>query len=239
MYQPTLARFLSRDPLPENGTQILYPLPGASQSVSNLYVYAENAPSDLTDPSGRAPRPECRVQLACTNLLTPGFTVGPRHCGVEIQDSIGISRFHVDNWTTGWVCHVANYRVIPLGIENDYWVQAAGDYPRSVCACIRRTVAIINARARAGDLPYWFVPSNDACGGPSTCNSNYIARCILRNCGLDYPPSYWGTGIPAPVGWSHRMKKCTKSLPCGDIAVHACQCISWKPIDTAWCGPAQ
>lgn len=34
MYEPKLGRFLSRDPLPENGTALLYPFPDMTQFAS-------------------------------------------------------------------------------------------------------------------------------------------------------------------------------------------------------------
>jgi hypothetical protein len=52
MYQPTLGRFLSRDPLPESGPQILYPLAHVGLPFSTPYTYVENNPVTRFDPTG-------------------------------------------------------------------------------------------------------------------------------------------------------------------------------------------
>ncbi len=66
MYQPTLGRFLSRDPLSENGVDVLtdtgfYSDRLAAMSANpwhyggnweNPYVYARNSPLGWVDPSG-------------------------------------------------------------------------------------------------------------------------------------------------------------------------------------------
>jgi RHS repeat-associated protein len=56
MYQPTLGRFLSRDPLVPGGPQILYPFPDmktpTAPELASLYGYVSNNPTNLVDPSG-------------------------------------------------------------------------------------------------------------------------------------------------------------------------------------------
>ena len=47
MYEPKLGRFLSRDPLPQNGVELLYPFPDLTR-----YAYVRNNPVNLTDQSG-------------------------------------------------------------------------------------------------------------------------------------------------------------------------------------------
>lgn len=49
MYMPTLARFTSRDPLPEVGNAILG---GVHFKSMNAYAYAESDPVNNVDPSG-------------------------------------------------------------------------------------------------------------------------------------------------------------------------------------------
>jgi len=64
MYEPTLGRFLSRDPKPENGIELLYPFPDMTK-----YGYAANNPINRTDPSGlfsqRGDRPPPRDYFEC------------------------------------------------------------------------------------------------------------------------------------------------------------------------------
>jgi RHS repeat-associated protein len=59
MYSPPLGRFLSRDPLPQNGgPDILFDnnwFGGRLTAMSNLYGYIDNSPTRDTDPSGMAP----------------------------------------------------------------------------------------------------------------------------------------------------------------------------------------
>lgn len=58
MYQPKLGRFMSRDPLPENGPDIFYPVPDMRKywkPATEPYVYVENNPVNLADPSGLGP----------------------------------------------------------------------------------------------------------------------------------------------------------------------------------------
>lgn len=57
MYEPTLARFMSRDPLPQNGVDIFCPVPDMrkywyNQIREHEYVYVLNDPVNRTDPSG-------------------------------------------------------------------------------------------------------------------------------------------------------------------------------------------
>jgi len=51
MYQPKLARFMSRDPLPANGVELLSPIPRMRE---HIYVYVKNNPINLYDSSGMA-----------------------------------------------------------------------------------------------------------------------------------------------------------------------------------------
>jgi RHS repeat-associated protein len=67
MYQPTLGRFLSRDPLPQDEAQILYPFPTMNAlsnapavnefdfDYENAYGYVRNNPVNAVDPAGAFP----------------------------------------------------------------------------------------------------------------------------------------------------------------------------------------
>ena len=55
MYMPTLARFSSRDPLPDDDKPILGSNPQAAYTAP--YVYVSNAPTVMSDPSGLGPVP--------------------------------------------------------------------------------------------------------------------------------------------------------------------------------------
>ncbi len=78
MYQPTLGRFLSRDPLSENGVDVLTDTGFYSDRLAAMnanpwyyggnwehpYVYARNNPLRYTDPSG--------LRAASMELPPPG-----------------------------------------------------------------------------------------------------------------------------------------------------------------------
>jgi len=65
MYQPQLARFLSRDPILTSSVDVLYPVPnmaamGSSESTPHSYDYVRNWPTMFVDPSGL--QPECGTE---------------------------------------------------------------------------------------------------------------------------------------------------------------------------------
>lgn len=76
MYMPTLARFASRDPVNENGVNLLYPPP-----VLDPYRYVQNNPVNHVDPSGLA-CPACPVPWAAQPVGGFVFQYGC-FCGKE------------------------------------------------------------------------------------------------------------------------------------------------------------
>ncbi len=97
MYAPTLARFISRDPLPIDDSALLGGLP------PNLYMYADNDPVMLTDPSGMAPKPKkppakvakpilfkvcCTHTRTCTYYNTCPDTSGPETADCHLASGV-------------------------------------------------------------------------------------------------------------------------------------------------------
>lgn len=234
MYEPKLGRFLSRDPLPENGAELVHPVPDMTR-----YPYARNNPVNRVDPDGLQTAGDvgCTVELWCVKLFG-GF----KHCGIEICDATGCDKYHVMDKSGGLIpdkCifgikgRIAPWRPPGFGPPK-WWLEKRWLEPDpNVCDCIRRTAAAITA----ADSTYSPVPTSDPCGGEPTCNSNYATKCLLRNCGLAYDWSW----IRKPVGWDHRMSVCLQTKY---VTVNAgrgecyykCVCEQWKTTDDSWCG---
>jgi hypothetical protein len=121
--------------------------------------------------------------------------------------------------------------MVDFDVHKDY-----GAFPRTVCQCIKDTVTTINNAEPP--LPYAPVPNNYL--DISTANSNYAAKCLLKNCGLP-----WDIFSLNPVGWGHRMNRCAESHTeqsyRGDdpysVSTSVTYCDRWERTDTAWCGP--
>src|SRR5262249_45678985 len=132
-------------------------------------------------------------------------------------------------------------RLDPSNTWGSYVIQASADYPDSVCDCIRKTAKAIDANRK---LTYAYLPGNDCWSNRLECNSNYTAKCLLRNCGIYYSAGFWGTWPrSAPFGWNHRMKKCKNPeitwCPRGGILGgenYCCRCDEYETVDTGWCG---
>jgi RHS repeat-associated protein len=179
----------------------------------NRYIYVSNQPALRSDPSGL--QALCTVELWCVNLVA---WLGPKHCGIEINDGAVPNIFHVHGWPSGATCNIKSTRVSTF-ISGSYWKQATWTVPKAKCTCIRNTAALITASL----LPYRAAPGNEPCG-VSSCNSNYSAHCLLKHCGVTAGYAGWSAG-GTPVGWNHRMKECLDLLidysPTGDLC---CSC---------------
>lgn len=101
MYQPTLGRFMSRDPLSENGVQVLYPFPDMTRLVKkgpfsgHPYSYCKCDPANLVDPAGlqgTAPTDveccECHAAIykaGNPQTLNSQSNKPPRRCTVRLR----------------------------------------------------------------------------------------------------------------------------------------------------------
>jgi RHS repeat-associated protein len=229
-YGPTVGRWLGRDPLASlRGYQY------GAESI-NLYRYVLNSPPNRTDPSG-SPGATSRKNSKCIIKLVCAKTTGWfRHCGVEIADAGGEKQFHVQFGS----CEIKYERkLIAQNPWYDWEEYETWDVPAKYCKCIRDQVYLINMYV-AKKYKYGVPPANCACY-PPTCNSNYIARCLLRGCDLghmvggEFKPLGWPWGWISPIGWDHPMKECLERS--STLGVPGCR--EWKTIDTLWCGPAE
>jgi hypothetical protein len=169
MYQPTLGRFLSRDPLSENGVDVLTDTGFYSNRLAAMsadpwfyggnwehpYVYARNNPVRYTDPSGL----RCQIEVHCSPVKRFGFTLGT-HCGLNISDGQGNTSLDGSGGGTNQILLNENY-----GNMGPY-----RDFPDSVCSCLRNYVAQFNAQK---------IPRTHTQG-----NSNWTLYCMVAHCGL-------------------------------------------------------
>jgi hypothetical protein len=169
MYQPTLGRFLSRDPLSENGVAVLTDTGFYSDRLAAMsadpwfyggnwehpYVYARNNPTRYTDPSGL----KCQIAVHCSPVVRLGITLG-KHCGLNISDNQGSTTLDGSGGGTNQILLGENY-----GNVGPY-----RDFPDSVCSCLRSYVAKFNAQK---------IPRTHTQG-----NSNWTLYCMVSHCGL-------------------------------------------------------
>jgi RHS repeat-associated protein len=235
-YDPVLGRFLTPDALwlgaaraALSGTMggvIASPL-----SARNLYLYVSNRPTILVDPEGlRDAAGGCRISVV--RIPCSGYW---RHCGIEGSDAQGDFTFHV--WYGDCSFHderqwfMKGGRGCPILL---FWYAS-----QDPCTCIRETVHAINLQILWHKYTYAAPPYNSRCGSLPTCNSNSIAKCALRKCGVDVDFSLSGG---APIGWDHRMCQCRApevyhSPPTyAGFCVTTCKCSKWELLDSGWCG---
>ena len=152
-YAAGVGSFLSRD--------VLDPWPVSS----DLYRYTENNPTNLTDPSGRAPQgpPIDFAKDACREAITQGLAVGliggvvccrckPYACVFDQT---------VDKWPNLYACYLKHERRhLPYSIKdcsNRMWELAGGDRGtkrHSECVATRSEMnCLVNARGACASLP--------------------------------------------------------------------------------------
>ena len=154
MYMPTLARFTSRDPLPETGAAVLG---GVHVQSGNAYAYCESNTVNKVDPSGmESERATCNVELECMNFVA--LFGGPEHCGLNVALPGGDTRsYHVLGPPT---CDPYSGRpIIPIW-GSDYFSRGSVIVDHAVCECIEETAD----RIRRQKLPYSAIPGNNPCG---------------------------------------------------------------------------
>lgn len=175
--------------------------------------------------------PACRVSIEC---YSPAPLI-PRHCGIVIRypedGNIVTIRYHA--WGIyakpgDGGCHIYANRPPPSRGSRLWRESAPYIAPMATCQCIRNSVRAINRAMDGGADNYQIFPRNDPCGKKSPgCNSNYVSKCVLSNCGLRVRHS--------TPGWNHHMKKCVKSRLAGVGPFCGCDCQQWKTIDNGWC----
>ena len=217
MYQPTLGRFLSRDPLSADGVDVLLSNGWFDEQMTemrNQYGYVSNSPVNYVDPNGMRQQPTkaptgpaaaapgtCMIGVHCGSVWLGGvIPTLNMHCGFTITDATGATYLldgaAIDHWPIDRLLIKLLYE--PSGFVWDFPAKQKS-FPSSVCACLLSYALKFTAAKKTYD-PF--------CG-----NSNWALRCMVDNCGLkltfnsfDPPLGYdcqecvqWGMPI-GPVG---------------------------------------
>lgn len=181
-------------------------------------------PSNI-DPSGTSPTAgTCDITIECVKLVGIGTIGVAEHCGLKTTDASGtVVRYHVAGGVLGAKCKTSNGQTA-LGISGTYYNRGTVNVPDAVRDCLKANAQRMNDQ----DLPYQAVPQNSRCGFSPVCNSNYTTKCLMSHCGLG---SQFSNQWFPPVGWNHRMKRCTIPVPfrCN------CICLKWRIVDSEWC----
>jgi hypothetical protein len=164
MYQPTLGRFLSRDPLSANGVDVLTDTGFYGDRLAamranpwyyggnseNAYIYVRSSPVNQVDPSGL-------WELRCRPLGAPANVSCQRHCWVQC-DGHSYSLLNKDGVATPVIDDKSD-------INKGDLIKAGKDR----CKCIAAAF-----QDESGKCPYDF---ND-------CNSNWFAMSLLACCNI-------------------------------------------------------
>jgi hypothetical protein len=190
MYQPTLGRFLSRDPLSENGVDVLTDTGFYSHRLTamrdnpwyyggnweNPYVYGKNNPVKLVDASGLL----CEIDVHCYPAISEvsGGFVGT-HCGLTITDAT--HTYWIDGQWQSDGLRIRGNRTP----RTNYTVRQSekANFADSVCKCVNDYIKTFNA----AKIPYEAVNRN----------SNWALKCLSAHCGIQIA---WN-GNP-PTGWN-------------------------------------
>lgn len=103
MYMPTLARFASRDPLPEPGEPLMGVTSPSAETRLYPYTYVRNNPKNDTDPSGRLRESVPPTQPGACN---PAIKLGDAGYGCDCCNFYGPSRTKCD--------FINKYGVLPV-----------------------------------------------------------------------------------------------------------------------------
>lgn len=182
MYMPTLARFTSRDPLPNSGDPLLGGVARAPH-----YAHVRNNPVNRTDPSGRPDDEDeqvaCKISIHCWKVKRFGFTIGT-HCGFTVSDSKGTTWIdgspggYFAGWPVGCIKIVEG---IPPDAPPTTEYSVASYKTEEKCECIRNYMDTFNEGNRGSDCAEYNAFIDELA---LDCTSNFGLKCMKEECGI-------------------------------------------------------